>query len=206
MRRTHTWVRMPNSEKRYGIFTERQRKYLQGELDELNPGDERALRGKIRARVDTLFAELTLLPNISETDREQIFEERVVFGEGDIEVEAGQIDSGVLKRDVKRMESGSGFAMGVGLGHLLQFAYTGLREQGYSPDHFGTLIKFYIKRAEQALGDDRLYDDISVEFSVDTVSTVDLETAKEKRERGEELSAVELKALVDSGALVVSEA
>lgn len=188
---------------RYGIFTDRQREYLQGEKTDLDPGDERSLRRDIRERVDTAFAEFYLFSKLSATDRRQVFEEKLVYTEDDPMVKGGAADAGRMKRDQSEWETGGGEGLAIGFMHLLRFTYTGFREQGYDPDRLGSFIRYAAVDAECELNEDLERGDVVVTFDVETVPSVDVEVAEGKYERGEDLSAVELKALVDHGYLAV---
>lgn len=194
----------------YGIYTDRQRKYLNGDLDDLDPADERALRAKIRDRTDTAFAEFPLLTKIDEQDRKQIFAEKLIRTDDDPHVLGGMADAGTMKRDADPWEAGGPLQMQIGFGHLLQFVYTGLREQATDRDRFVAMLESELERAitdaERELDpSDAAEWHVSASIDVERVADVNLDAARGKLERGEDLFPIEAKALLDAGELVPND-
>jgi hypothetical protein len=187
-----------SDEKRYGLFTEQQRKYLSGDentIDRLSKDNERRIKNDIRKRVDTLFRELNLLVEISDEEREKIFESSVIYTEKDIEAsKEGTEKPGTLKRKQERWESGGGMAMTAGLSNCIAFTYQGLREQGVLPEQITPSIAGGIQAGEKEVSDE----DINVDIEV-TFPSVNIEEAVKRLENGEQLRAEEMKALVDIG-------
>lgn len=174
-----------------GFLTVRQRQYLAGEIEDLDTGDENALRGKIRNRIETAFAEFQLLEG-GQIDRN---ERRLIWQSGYDERNGVSVEwpSGMEALTTGRWALPTGFLS------LLGFFYKTQRENGKSEKYICEQIAMGIENAEQDYLEGHKQVEATVE--IESVESVDIEDAKERfDEKGVSgVSTVELDALAESG-------
>lgn len=194
------------------ILSEEDVEYLQSDPPHENDSTERTRRSRIRSRFVVAFGALYHLDNLPKEDRELLMEWSP--GDSDRFEHAGAVEVDPIGEDpflhsTWRLDPDGPPAseqpqMRVIAHQFLKFLYLGFHDIG-EPEAFETHLKAAIATAEA----DRLNldpDDITVKFSVEHPVAVDVEAAKAEYERGgeSELTAAELKALVDAGELEVA--
>lgn len=199
---------MPNEQHReYGRFlTDRHREYLHGERDE-NDSSERQLRLEIRNRTVGALLDLGLVgTRLTRDDRKQIHS----YAASDPSEHAEHAGEYIQTHELEDARYGVWGDLGVGLyfQYITQFLYKLVRE-GRSMDYTLARLEQIIEKAEhehrngfefgEGSQKGRRAVDVEAEFQMRTVDDVDLDRARERFERGTELSGIEMKALVESG-------
>lgn len=190
---------MPNkSEVGKGQFlSESQIEYLAGEHDQLSPNAEGTKRSRIRDRTVGAIHDLGIVcQNLGKDDRESLFD----FDKPDLIDPNEPIDP--------RGKWGyAGF--NTDFSHLIRFFYKMFRENGISREEIleeleRTIVVAEFEYRHRLEHTERLEQnlrpvDVEADFQVTTVGNVDLQTVKQRYVQGEELSGIEMKALVESG-------
>jgi hypothetical protein len=189
---------MPDKEEiQKGRFlTETQIEYLVGENDQLSPNAEGTKRSRIRDRAAGAIGDLTAVTNLGRADREELFD----FDKPEP----------ISPREPAEPVGKWGYAgLDFDFNRLVEFFYKMFRENGVPRERILAELESSVEAAEFEFRHDierteRLEEhlrpvDVEADFQITTVGNVDLQSARERYKMGEELSGMEMKALIESG-------
>lgn len=179
------------------FLTKTQLEYLAGEREDLSSNAEDVKRARIRDRTVGAINDIGIISqNLGKNDRENLFD----YNKPEL------ID---LREPVDPNGKWGYAGFDVEFSYIIQFFYKIFRENGISRGEILAQIESAVEAAEfecrhglesgERIEKNIRPIDIEADFQITTVGNVDLQTAKLRYSRGEEISGMEMKALVESG-------
>jgi len=178
------------------FLSDSQIEYLVGEDNQLSSNAEQTKRSRIRDRTVGAIGDLTTVTNLGRDDREKLFD----FDKPD-----------PIRPRTSAGPHGKWGYVGLdnNFNRLVQFFYKMFRENGVPREEILSELESAVEAAEFEFRHDlqraeRLEEhlrpiDVEADFEITTVGNVDLQSARERAKWNEELSGIEMKALVESG-------
>ena len=192
-----------------GVLSKQERAYLRGEREFPSDSAERAARHRLKHKMKPLIQEVALYARgADQRDRRNL---RTVTHPKPRDAERAvdpypdntDVDPTIAPDGDLDVDLWGGTGVWREFFDIVQFFWLDQREAGLSCDELALSVAASIEAAEGEYRHGRhgqmQNKDVKATVTVETLDDVDVESAKQRHERGVELTPIEMKALVESG-------